>query len=129
MYFQFASKENVHSSAISAHPRYSSSNCFTHLSTAFTGALLAVLLSVPLLGFSALSMAAELLNINSADVETIASSLNGIGPAKAQAIVDYREQNGTFQALEDLTNVPGIGETTLDQIKSMITIGDSPSVD
>lgn len=128
MYFQFASKNIVRNSAISAHPRYALSSYFSHLPSVRTslrnGALLSVLLAVPLLGFSAFSIAAELLNINSADVETIASTLNGIGPAKAQAIVDYRQQNGTFLVLEDLTNVPGIGETTLDQIKSMITIGD-----
>lgn len=72
-----------------------------------------------------LAFASELVNINAADVESIASALIGIGPAKAQAIVDYREEFGAFVQIQDITNVPGIGMATLDQIKSLITLGDA----
>lgn len=82
----------------------------------------AVVLGLCAFAFSTFSSAAELLDINNADVETIASTLAGIGPAKAQAIVDYRLQNGTFLQVEDLTDVPGIGEATLEQIRTLITI-------
>jgi competence protein ComEA len=53
-------------------------------------------------------------NINSADADTIAKELDGIGPAKAQAIVEYRQKNGPFRSAEDLLKVQGIGERVLD---------------
>ncbi|MEE8235965.1 MAG: helix-hairpin-helix domain-containing protein, partial [Gammaproteobacteria bacterium] len=48
-------------------------------------------------------------NINSADAETIAAELDGVGVSKAQAIVAYREQNGAFASPEEVLNVKGIG--------------------
>jgi len=53
-----------------------------------------------------------------ADLDT----LPGIGPAKAQAILDYRAQHGLFKRLEDLQNVKGIGTKTYDSLKSLITL-------
>ena len=53
-----------------------------------------------------------------ADLDT----LPGIGPAKAQAIVDYRTQHGLFKRLEDLQNVKGIGAKTYEDLKSLITL-------
>lgn len=52
-------------------------------------------------------------NINTADAETIASVLTGVGLAKAQAIVEHREQHGRFDAAADLTKVKGIGDATV----------------
>ena len=54
-------------------------------------------------------------NVNSADAATLAQELDGIGPAKAQAIVEYRQKNGPFRAPEDLLKVQGIGERVLEQ--------------
>jgi competence protein ComEA len=54
-------------------------------------------------------------NVNTADVSTLAQELDGIGPAKAQAIVEYRQKNGPFRAPEDLLKVQGIGERVLEQ--------------
>lgn len=48
--------------------------------------------------------------------------LDGIGPAKAKAIIDYRTKNGSFKKIEDIINVPGIGEAIYQQIKDKITI-------
>ena len=48
-------------------------------------------------------------NINTADAKTLAKELDGIGPAKAQAIVDYRQKNGSFKTADDLLKVEGIG--------------------
>ena len=48
-------------------------------------------------------------NVNTADAETLSIELKGIGMAKAQAIVEYREEYGAFRSLEDLLNVTGIG--------------------
>jgi competence protein ComEA len=61
-------------------------------------------------------------NINTADAVTIADHLNGIGLKKAQAIVSYREQNGPFKSVDDIVNVTGIGEATLEKNRSLIVI-------
>ncbi|ENM5756670.1 ComEA family DNA-binding protein [Vibrio mimicus] len=52
-------------------------------------------------------------NINTASAEELATLLKGIGLKKAQAIVDYREANGPFISIDDLTKVKGIGEATV----------------
>lgn len=61
------------------------------------------------------------IRINSASVEEL-QKLKGIGPAKAEAIVSYREENGPFQTVEDLLEVSGIGEKTLETIKDDIVV-------
>jgi competence protein ComEA len=61
-------------------------------------------------------------NINSADASTLARELDGIGPAKAQAIVEYRQKNGPFRTPEDLLKVQGIGERVLEQNRANIRI-------
>ncbi|RYG74753.1 ComEA family DNA-binding protein [Lentibacillus lipolyticus] len=63
----------------------------------------------------------EKVRINYAD-QTALEELNGIGPSKAQAIIQYREENGLFQAAEDLLAIPGIGEKTLESLKEDIQI-------
>ncbi|MGP4067667.1 helix-hairpin-helix domain-containing protein [Halobacillus sp. B29] len=63
----------------------------------------------------------ELLAINQATLEEI-ESLNGIGPSKAAAILQYREENGPFKTSKDLLNVTGIGEKTLENLEEFIRI-------
>ncbi|MFU0791405.1 ComEA family DNA-binding protein [Virgibacillus proomii] len=63
----------------------------------------------------------EKININQATAEEI-EELNGIGPSKAAAIIQYREENGMFKQMEDLLNVSGIGEKTLEAIQDDIQI-------
>jgi len=60
-------------------------------------------------------------NINTATLAEL-DALPGIGLTTAQAIVDYRIQIGTFQYIQDLLNVPGIGPSTFDKIKNFITV-------
>ena len=62
-----------------------------------------------------------LLDINLASVEDF-TTLPGIGPALAQRIVDYREQNGRFSSVEELRNISGIGEKRLSAILEYITV-------
>jgi competence protein ComEA len=61
-------------------------------------------------------------NVNTADASTIARELDGIGPAKAAAIVEYRQKNGPFRAAEDLLKVEGIGQKVLDQNRGNIRV-------
>lgn len=65
-------------------------------------------------------------NVNTADAETIARELQGIGPAKARAIVSYREENGPFETVEDLLKVKGIGEKVLEDNRENILLEDKP---
>lgn len=68
------------------------------------------------------------ININEADIETL-SELPGIGPKKSKTIFDYREQNGKFKSLIDLTNIKGIGKKTLAKLLPYLEmIGDSTEV-
>lgn len=61
-------------------------------------------------------------NVNQADAETIADALAGIGEKTAIKIVEYRKANGPFKAVEDLTNIKGIGEKKLAKIKQDIKL-------
>ena len=61
------------------------------------------------------------ININTATVEQLVS-LPGIGPILAQRIVDYRQANGAFQRAGDLLEVAGIGPTSFERIRQLITV-------
>lgn len=61
------------------------------------------------------------ININAASKESL-ETLPGIGPAKAIAIISYREQNGPFGKIEDIQKVSGIGPATFNQIKDLIIV-------
>ena len=61
------------------------------------------------------------IDINTATAVML-DALPGIGPVLAQRIVDYREANGNFTALSQLTNVEGIGSKRLEEILELITI-------
>ncbi|MGQ9513360.1 ComEA family DNA-binding protein [Thermodesulfitimonas sp.] len=61
------------------------------------------------------------ININTADTAAL-ETLPGVGPALAQRIVTYRQTHGPFTTVEDLLNVPGVGEKKLAQLKEYVTI-------
>ncbi|MEO8365530.1 MAG: helix-hairpin-helix domain-containing protein [Pseudoxanthomonas sp.] len=67
--------------------------------------------------------AADKVNINTADAAAIDAVLVNIGPAKAQAIVDYRKANGVFKSAEELAMVKGIGLKTVEKNRDRIELG------
>ncbi len=65
------------------------------------------------------------ININTASMEELVQ-LPGIGQQKASAIIAYRQSNGAFKSIEDVQQVPGIGEGIFNQIKDLITFTNEP---
>ncbi len=86
---------------------------------------LATLLSSLVLSFAlaGAAIAGETVNINTADAATIDRVLLNVGPAKAQAIVDYRKSNGAFRSAEQLAMVKGIGLKTVEKNRDRIVVG------
>src|SRR5205814_9108424 len=64
-------------------------------------------------------------NLNTATKEELIA-LPGIGPAKAQAILDYRKANGAFKSAEELTNVKGIAAKGFEKLKEDLTVAPPP---
>ena len=63
-------------------------------------------------------------DVNTADAQTMAAALTGIGLAKAEAIVRYREEHGRFTDIYELTQVQGIGAATVAKNESRISLGE-----
>jgi len=61
-------------------------------------------------------------NLNTADASTLQRELNGIGQAKAQAIVAYREANGPFQSVDELLEIKGIGNALMERNRDKLTL-------
>lgn len=61
-------------------------------------------------------------NINKASAAALSAMVKGLGPAKAEAVVEYRRKNGKFKSLKDLLNVPGIGDETLKDMRKNISL-------
>ena len=66
-------------------------------------------------------------NINTADAETLAAELDGIGPALAAAIIRDREENGRYEAPEEIMRVRGIGPRVLEDNRDDIRVVDTES--
>lgn len=81
----------------------------------FAIGLLGLLLWLPL-------HAATPVNVNTADAATIAKALDGIGPAKAAAIVAWRQEHGPFKTVDEVGQVKGVGASTLERNRAAILI-------
>ncbi|MFT4180056.1 MAG: helix-hairpin-helix domain-containing protein [Thermomonas sp.] len=86
------------------------------LKTLFTSLVLS-------LALAGTAIAAEKVNINTADAATLDRVLVNVGPAKAQAIVDHRKSNGAFKSPEQLALVKGIGLKTVEKNRDRIVVG------
>ena len=63
----------------------------------------------------------SIISINTAS-ESDLTTLDGIGPSKAKAIIEYRNANGPFKTIEDIKKVSGIGDAAFEKIKNRITV-------
>ncbi len=76
-----------------------------------------ILLSLPVTLF-----AAEEVDINTADKEAL-MTLSGVGESFAERIINYREQNGAFETVQELTQISGIGQSLIEKNKDTLTAG------
>ncbi|EED35948.1 competence protein ComEA helix-hairpin-helix repeat region [Luminiphilus syltensis NOR5-1B] len=80
-------------------------------------------LALALLLAADFSLAEDLpVNINTATAEQLSDALKGIGMSKAVKIVEYREANGPFEHIDELSEVNGIGESTVDKNRQIIVL-------
>ncbi len=84
----------------------------------FRTTLLAICLLLPSLLF------AETVNINTADKETLMSSIKGVGEKRADAIIAYREKNGPFKSLDELAEVRGVGASIVEKNMDNLSLKD-----
>ena len=61
-------------------------------------------------------------NLNTADAATLARELKGIGDAKAQAIVEFRQKNGGFRTVDELSLVKGVGQRLIEQNRADLRV-------
>ncbi len=85
---------------------------------ALVKAILVTLLFVPGILF------AEAININTADKETLMTSIKGVGEKRAEAIIDYREQNGPFKSIDELAEVRGVGASIVEANLDNLSVED-----
>ena len=65
---------------------------------------------------------AGVVNINTADAQSLADNVNGVGLKRAQAIISFRETHGAFKSVDELTQVKGIGPKLVEQNRDNLTV-------
>ena len=86
--------------------------------------LLIIFLTV--LGFTGASLAEDRVDINTAKKKQL-KTLNGVGPNKAEAIIDYRTEKGKFKTIDELDKVRGFTKKGVDGLRDQVTLGDEVS--
>ncbi len=69
-----------------------------------------------------INVLAEPVDINSADAQTLATNISGVGAKKAAEIVSYREKYGAFKSVEELENIKGIGPKLIEKNRSNLLV-------
>lgn len=72
--------------------------------------------------FASHFVVADVVNINTADAQTLAANIVGVGEKKALAIVNFREEHGPFKSVDEMTQVKGIGLKLIDNNRENLTI-------
>lgn len=89
--------------------------------------VLVVLVSVPVTAgattWQEQAEATEKIDVNNADEEQL-QRVPGIGPAMARRIIEWRNEHGRFERLDDLLDIRGIGTKTLEKLRPYLTLGD-----
>ena len=75
--------------------------------------------------FISANLAFAAVNLNTATQAEL-ESLKGVGPAKAKSIIEYREQNGAFQSVDDLKKVKGFGDKNVESLRNDLHVGENP---
>lgn len=91
------------------------------MSRGLASAALALSLGLAGLGLSSAAFAAPV-NVNKAGAEEIAEALNGVGIKTARAIVEFREKNGPFKSVDQLADVKGVGDKTVEKIRANVRL-------
>lgn len=82
------------------------------------------ILSSLALFLAGIGLALAAVNINTASVDEL-TSVKGIGPSKAKAIVEYRDKNGPFKSVDDLKEIKGFGDKSVAKLRDELSVGDS----
>nr|MBS0020037.1 helix-hairpin-helix domain-containing protein [Gammaproteobacteria bacterium] len=69
------------------------------------------------------TLAGEPVNINSANAEALATAIDGVGMKRAEAIVNYRNQHGSFKSVDDLAKVRGVSTKTINKNRENLSVG------
>ena len=83
--------------------------------------LLATFVALVALVISGVAFAAKV-NLNTADAQALADGINGVGPTIAERIVQWREDNGPFESIDQLVEVKGIGDKILDENRENLSV-------
>jgi len=89
---------------------------------------LASLFLVAALALPGVAAAVERININTADAAAFDRVMDGVGPAKAAAIVKHRRVHGPFRSIDQLIDVRGIGLATLERNRARLAVAAAPAV-